>query len=141
MISVIVRSHPIVITIHQLKPRQRLTDAPPAPKVMSGKRFRVQPPRVQPEILNIALAVGHWAAATGHGCAHDCRMHAVGTLGAGLRDLAYLARSSICGFQLLSSSLMGASIHFGSQWQHLRLGPGHVIGCTGPLDRSLRLDT
>ena len=65
MISVIVRSHPIVITIHQLKPRQRLTDAPPAPKVMSGKRFRVQPPRVQPEILNIALAVGHWAAATG----------------------------------------------------------------------------
>ena len=42
-----------------------MTDVLPAPKVMSGKRFRVQPPRVQPEILNIARAVGHWAAATG----------------------------------------------------------------------------
>ena len=42
-----------------------MTHALPALKVMSGKRFRVQPPRVQPEILNIALAVGHWAAATG----------------------------------------------------------------------------
>lgn len=32
---------------------------------MSGKRFRVQKPRLQPEILNFALALGQWAAGTG----------------------------------------------------------------------------
>jgi hypothetical protein len=34
-------------------------------QVMCGKRFRMQKPRVQPEIWNLALAVGRWAAATG----------------------------------------------------------------------------
>ena len=34
-------------------------------QVMSGKRFRVQPPRVQPEILNVVLMVGQWVAASG----------------------------------------------------------------------------
>ncbi|CAK0778911.1 hypothetical protein CVIRNUC_004665 [Coccomyxa viridis] len=34
-------------------------------QVMSGKRFRVQPPRVQPEILNVVLKVGQWVAASG----------------------------------------------------------------------------
>lgn len=34
-------------------------------QVMCGKRFRIQKPRVQPEIMNFVLAFGQWVAATG----------------------------------------------------------------------------
>ena len=32
---------------------------------MGGKRFRIQKPRVQPEIMNVVGAAGQWAATTG----------------------------------------------------------------------------
>ncbi|KAK9915747.1 hypothetical protein WJX75_003526 [Coccomyxa subellipsoidea] len=34
-------------------------------EVMCGKRFRIQKPRLQPEIMNFVLAFGQWMAATG----------------------------------------------------------------------------
>ncbi|CAL8470038.1 g9580 [Coccomyxa elongata] len=34
-------------------------------EVMCGKRFRIQKPRLQPEIMNFVLAFGQWVAATG----------------------------------------------------------------------------
>ena len=78
-------------------------------QVMSGKRFRVQPPRVQPEILNVVLKVGQWVAASSTACAHDCRVHPVGTPHPGLRHLALAACGCLCGINHLRSGWVVAS--------------------------------
>ena len=50
--------------MHQ-KPLATWHDPALPPQVMCGKRFRIQKPRVQPEIMNVVVAAGQWAATIG----------------------------------------------------------------------------
>ena len=78
-------------------------------QVMSGKRFRVQPPRVQPEILNVVLKVGQWVAASGTAVLMIAGVHPVGAPHPGLRHLALAACGCLCGIHSLRSGSVVAS--------------------------------